>query len=200
MQVFGGKRFALVNIPLVYYRVTYLNWAHWKKAARLIGVCEQYFWTVGFLRQLAYLERRGIIDHDFINRLRDHNEFHKFRPLDVLLIKTYLQVRSGVGFSPEDMTFLCDFLTKRSPRAGELALLLKDANSARFPPGALMKARRYFYCNVMHGKPWKLTIRTPFFLMAFTTTWLFKRMVVGTGSGLLNGWRFRRNSASRPAQ
>ncbi len=145
MECFAAKRTALVNLPLVYYRLTYRDTAHWKRAAERLNVCDEYFWTIGFLRQIKYLENAGVIAPTFLQRLVDHNDHLFYRPVRLVAEKLFNQLRlmstrdSRNTLSAEDFGFVMDFLLTRDPLARELVWILRDIWNAGSRGNAIPK-------------------------------------------------------------
>ncbi|MBV9955968.1 MAG: glycosyltransferase, partial [Pseudolabrys sp.] len=66
IEQYAAGRTALVNLPLVHYKITYRDISHWRNAAATLGVFDEFFWTTGFIRQISYLENKGIIGTSFL--------------------------------------------------------------------------------------------------------------------------------------
>ncbi len=92
LDIFDGKVTTLVNLPLVRYKVTHCDVSHWERAGEKLGVWDEYFWTLGFVRQLEYLEKKGVLPFGYIKTALDTNEFFFFRPIHVVIDKIVLQL------------------------------------------------------------------------------------------------------------
>lgn len=84
---------AIVNVQSVIYRLSDNDINHWQRAAQRFHVFNEYFWTLGYVRQLSYLEERGIIDHDFLVRMIEANRNGFFRPTVVIYNKLLAQLK-----------------------------------------------------------------------------------------------------------
>ncbi|MBK8204418.1 MAG: glycosyltransferase [Bdellovibrionales bacterium] len=92
LEAFAGKTSALVGFPLVFYKVTYRDTAHWNRTAESLGVYNEYFWTEGLVRQIEYLEEKGLVPKSFFFNLLDRNEYFVFRPVFVVIHKVISQL------------------------------------------------------------------------------------------------------------
>lgn len=93
LECFKGHRTVILNETLVFYKLTHADVGHWKRTAEKLGVFDEYFWTLGYILQLEYLERKGIIAHDYLRYMVEMNESHVFRPVFVVADKIASQVR-----------------------------------------------------------------------------------------------------------
>jgi hypothetical protein len=96
LECFQTGRTRVVNLPLVFYKLTPYSEssaAHWEKYARLNNVFDEYFWTLGYIRHLEYLEARGVIGSEYLRYMLETNEVGFFRPVFVMADKLANQLR-----------------------------------------------------------------------------------------------------------
>jgi hypothetical protein len=67
--------------------------AHWNKTAQILGVFDGFFWSLGTVRQIQYLEEKGIVGPLFFSHLLDRNEYRLFRPIFVIIHKLIAQLQ-----------------------------------------------------------------------------------------------------------
>lgn len=128
IEKFNDKACAIFNFPLVFYKVTYLDIDHWQGAARKLNVFDEYFWTLGFLKQIQYLEDKKIVPKNYFYYLLDRNEYIIFRPVFVVINKLISQlklmnkpkVEARNLLSTEDMDWIISFIDSRDPYFREL--------------------------------------------------------------------------------
>lgn len=92
IECLAGRPAAIVNIQNVIYRIVDNDVPHWKRAAARVGVFDEYFWTLGYVRQIAYLERKGIVGRDYLVRMIETNREFLFRPTRVIFEKLLNQL------------------------------------------------------------------------------------------------------------
>ncbi|HEX4413391.1 MAG TPA: glycosyltransferase family 2 protein [Lacipirellulaceae bacterium] len=93
LECFADCPAAIVNVQSVIYRLTDSDFAHWRRAAARFGVFDEYFWTLGYVRQLLHLEDRGIIGRDFLIKMIESNRRSFFRPTLVIYDKILNQLQ-----------------------------------------------------------------------------------------------------------
>ena len=74
LDCFRGKQTTCFNYPLVWYKVTYRDISHWQKAAQKMDVFDEYFWTLGFIKQLKFLTKKVIQKYNSLLYSIDQNE------------------------------------------------------------------------------------------------------------------------------
>jgi hypothetical protein len=107
----------------VIYRLSDNDPDHWRRAAAKFEVFDEYFWTLGYIRQIQYLEDRGLVDRDFLIKMIENNRSGFFRPTIVIYDKliTQLQLMAATrgrrdqrnGISQQDFDELLDYFEKR---------------------------------------------------------------------------------------
>jgi hypothetical protein len=97
LDCFRGKKTTCFNYPLVWYKVTYRDISHWQKAAQKMNVFDEYFWTLGFIKQLKFLIKKGILNPSTLFYSFDQNEFNKFRLINAVHEKFYNQILLGIS-------------------------------------------------------------------------------------------------------
>jgi glycosyltransferase involved in cell wall biosynthesis len=93
LECFQGTRMTVFNYPLVWYKASHDMVGHWRRAAERMDVFDDFFWTLGFLRQLAYLIDRQVIPANTLFNLVEIDAFSRFRGIFVITEKLYAQVR-----------------------------------------------------------------------------------------------------------
>jgi hypothetical protein len=93
LECFAGKRAAIVNVQNVIYRLTDSDLAHWRRAAARFGVFDEYFWTLGYIRQIQHLEKKGIVRRDFLTKMIESDRRSFFRPTVVIYDKILHQMQ-----------------------------------------------------------------------------------------------------------
>jgi hypothetical protein len=93
LEIFKNKRTAVINESIVFYRVTHADMPHWERMAEKLGVFDEYFWTLGYIRQLEYLEEKGIIPNDYLSYMLEMRECRFFRPVSSIADKLINQLR-----------------------------------------------------------------------------------------------------------
>jgi glycosyltransferase involved in cell wall biosynthesis len=96
LDCFKSSITLVINLPLVFYKWTSTSdavVAHWRKGAKILGVFDEYFWTLGYIRQLKYLEKKSIISNDYLRYTLETNITDLFRPVFVVAEKFANQVR-----------------------------------------------------------------------------------------------------------
>ncbi|HWB00648.1 MAG TPA: glycosyltransferase, partial [Pirellulales bacterium] len=91
LDCFHGKKTVVLNCPLMWY-VTRNDVRHWKKAARKMNVGDDFFWTLGFIRQLKYLIDRGVVPANILAYGLDSNEKARWRLSFSILERFFRQV------------------------------------------------------------------------------------------------------------
>ncbi len=119
----AGHRAAVLNVQNVIYRLSDNDPDHWKRAAATFGVFDEYFWTLGYIRQVNYLETRGIVGRDFLVKMIESNRSGFFRPTVVIYEKLAYQLelmttgRSSADkrnvVARQDFEELCKFFEER---------------------------------------------------------------------------------------
>ncbi|HEX4132509.1 MAG TPA: glycosyltransferase [Pirellulales bacterium] len=66
LERFKGRKTLVLNCPLTWC-VARNDRFHWKRAAERLGVCDDFFWTLGFLRQLRRLIERGVLPATYLS-------------------------------------------------------------------------------------------------------------------------------------
>jgi glycosyltransferase involved in cell wall biosynthesis len=94
LECLAGRPAAIVNIQNVIYRLSDNDAGHWRRAAAKFNVFDEYFWTLGYVRQIAYLERKGVVGRDYLIRMLETNRNSVFRPTAVIYDKLLTQLRS----------------------------------------------------------------------------------------------------------
>ena len=84
---------AIINVQNVVYRLSDNDPDHWKRAAGLLDVFDEYFWTLGYIRQIKYLENRGIVGSDYLIKMIESNRNGFFRPTIVIYDKLVSQLQ-----------------------------------------------------------------------------------------------------------
>ena len=125
LECFAGKRAAIVNVQNVIYRLTDSDLAHWRRAAARFGVFDEYFWTLGYIRQIQHLEQKGIVRRDFLTKMIESDRRSFFRPTVVIYDKILhqLQLMNSVvkqqedrnRLTPNDFNELVEYLEQRRP-------------------------------------------------------------------------------------
>jgi glycosyltransferase involved in cell wall biosynthesis len=122
LEIFKDKRTVIINETIVFYQVTHCDVAHWKKTAKNIDVFDEYFWTLGYIRQLEYLEKKGIVEADFLSGMLETSEFNFFRPASVIADKLGSQLKLMAAtkdkrnvLTSEQYQHIRDFLMLKEP-------------------------------------------------------------------------------------
>lgn len=97
LECLAGRPAAILNIQNVIYRLSDNDIDHWRRAAMRLGVFDEYFWTLGYVRQIAYLERKGIVPRDYLTRMLETNRNSVFRPTAVIYDKLLSQLITMAG-------------------------------------------------------------------------------------------------------
>ncbi|HEX4132510.1 MAG TPA: glycosyltransferase family 2 protein [Pirellulales bacterium] len=109
LECFKGKKTVVLNSPLIWY-VTRNDAGHWKNAAKRIGVFDEFFWTLGFIRQLKYLTGRGVVSPDMLGRTFDSDAHARWRVVFVITERLFRQVvRMRFKPSPRQMLSPAEF-------------------------------------------------------------------------------------------
>ncbi len=95
IECYHGKVTTCFNYPLVWYRLSYHDDQHWKKASKLHDVFDEYFWTLGFIRQLKYLISKNIFDKYSLFYMLDQNDYVRFRLVYHVCEKLFHQVKAS---------------------------------------------------------------------------------------------------------
>jgi glycosyltransferase involved in cell wall biosynthesis len=93
LEIFKNKRTTVINESIVFYRVTHADMPHWERMAEKLGVFDEYFWTLGYIRQLEYLEVKGVIPNDYLTYMLEMRECRFFRPVSSIADKMINQLR-----------------------------------------------------------------------------------------------------------
>jgi glycosyltransferase involved in cell wall biosynthesis len=93
LECLAGRPAAIFNIQNVIYRLTDNDVDHWRRAAANLSVFDEFFWTLGYIRQIKYLERRGIVRPDYLVKMLESNRDGFFRPTNVIYDKLLNQLR-----------------------------------------------------------------------------------------------------------
>jgi glycosyltransferase involved in cell wall biosynthesis len=132
LEIFKDKRTIIVNEPIVFYRVT-VDMPHWERVAKKLGVFDEYFWTLGYIRQLEYLEDKGIIAPDFLSFMLETSAFHFFRPVFVMADKLTRQLSimsktrdSRNRLAPDHWQQIQRFLMRKEPFLREWQWVAND--------------------------------------------------------------------------
>jgi glycosyltransferase involved in cell wall biosynthesis len=121
LEIFRNKKTVVINEPLIFYRVK-VDMPHWERVAKTLGVFDEFFWTLGYISQLEYLEERGIIAPDYLSYMLETSEFNFFRPVFVIADKLTRQLeimsrshdkRNHV--TPVQWTHIHEFLMRKEP-------------------------------------------------------------------------------------
>lgn len=97
LECLAGRPAAIVNVQNVIYRLSDNDIGHWRRAAARLGVFDEFFWTLGYVRQIAYLERKGIVGRDYLIRMLETNRNSVFRPTAVIYDKILAQLSIMAG-------------------------------------------------------------------------------------------------------
>jgi glycosyltransferase involved in cell wall biosynthesis len=100
LECFADRPAAIVNVQNVIYRLSDMNFDHWRRVAGRLGVFDEYFWTLGYVRQIKYLEHRGIVGRDYLIKMIESDRNSFFRPTAMIYDKIMGQL--------ENMTANCD--------------------------------------------------------------------------------------------
>ncbi|MDE8346639.1 MAG: glycosyltransferase [Acidocella sp.] len=92
LECFKDRRTTLINLPIVFYKSSPNDFVHWRKAAKLMDVCDEFFWTLGYVRLLVYLEEKSIIDSNYLKYMLETNERNSFRPIFIVVEKFSNQI------------------------------------------------------------------------------------------------------------
>lgn len=141
--IFQNKEFAFVNYDLVHYQtnkhdVIKAKNNHWKIHAKEQKYFYRYPWTLGFIRQLKFLENEGIIRSDFFDNILDISHFGRrfklaenclalFIEQRVLELENPRILKIGSGDFQEMTSYLMDHLP-RYARTYELLTRTVDSN------------------------------------------------------------------------
>ncbi len=133
LDCFHAAKTLVVNIPLIFYKVTFNDLDHWKKTAAKMGVFDNFLWTLGYVRQLKYLEDKRVIPRDFLRYMLEQNESHYFRPMFVVTRLFGDQVRHMSETKDQrnhirqsDFNELYEYLIARDPFVREYLWKLRD--------------------------------------------------------------------------
>ncbi len=152
LDCFRGKQTTCFNYPLVWYKVTYRDISHWQKAAQKMDVFDEYFWTLGFIKQLKFLTKKGILNFNSLFYSLDQNEFYKFRLINVVHEKFYNQLLLGTEsgnprqlLKQDDFYEIFDFLLASSIYLREslwdMEKIYKDFLAKKQKPTAELKSQ-----------------------------------------------------------
>ena len=136
LECFAGKRAAIVNVQNVIYRLTDSDLAHWRRAAARFGVFDEYFWTLGYIRQIQHLEQKGIVCRDFLTKMIESDRRNFFRPTVVIYDKILhqLQLMNSVvkqredrnRLTPNDFNELVEYLEQRDLLARPFLIAIRS--------------------------------------------------------------------------
>jgi glycosyltransferase involved in cell wall biosynthesis len=123
LECFAGCPAAIVNVQNVVYRLSDNDLQHWRRAAERYGVFDEYFWTLGYIRQIKHLESRGIVSRDYLVKMIENNRSDFFRPTVIIYDKLLAQLRQMNSvrhdpnqrnwMSPADFNELIEFFEQR---------------------------------------------------------------------------------------
>lgn len=151
LEVFKSHPFAFVNVPLVNYRVTYVDSQHWRKTANRIGFKWEHFWGIGTIEQLNYLYSKNVLPADFAFSCFDVNDFFRFRFVFSVISKILSQVKFGIKYpsqrlSKYEIELFESFILRQSPMFASICHAIKDLHYLgsinRFNLKAIFKSRR----------------------------------------------------------
>jgi glycosyltransferase involved in cell wall biosynthesis len=91
LECLAGRPAAIVNIPNVIYRVV-IDMPHFRRIAARLNVFDEFFWTLGYIRQLIYLEEKGIVPSDYVVKMIETSRNVSFRPTTVIYEKLLAQI------------------------------------------------------------------------------------------------------------
>jgi hypothetical protein len=99
---FRDASFAFINRDLVYYRTNAhdvkQDGKHWHEYAKNTGNFYRYPWTLGFLRQIKYLEMQNAIPSNYLQKALDITHFNvRFMLLDSVIDLFLEQVISDIN-------------------------------------------------------------------------------------------------------
>ncbi len=133
MECMAGQPAAIINIPNVIYRVARNDPAYWPRIARRLNVFDEFFWTLGFVRQIAYLESKGIVGRDYLVKMIDTNQKDFFRPTVLIYEKivSQLQIMRSAReprnrVSREQFEELVGYFEQRDPLARPFLSLVRQ--------------------------------------------------------------------------
>jgi hypothetical protein len=131
LECFKQRSCVVVNESIVFYKSTHTEIKHWQKTAEKLNVFDEYFWTLGYIRQLEYLESKAIIDSDYLRYMLETNEFSIFRPVFVIADKLLrqLQISAVTSEKRNKLTYeeyhgIRDYLFRKDPFIREFIWLL----------------------------------------------------------------------------
>lgn len=136
LECFRSGRTLVINLTLVFYKTTPSNpknLKHWQNVADAQGVFDEYFWTLGYIRQLEYLEKNQITDDDYLRYMLEVSDTGFFRPVMVMADRLTSQVRlmssahdKRNSLSSSDFAEICDYLIRKEPFLREYLWALKS--------------------------------------------------------------------------
>ncbi len=107
---FSGRVTTCFNYPIVWYKVIEGDNDHWSRAAKKHNVFTEYFWTLGWIRQIKFLIGKGILQKSDPLYLLEHNDRKKFRMLNTMHQKLFDQVKLGrISKDPREKMSESDF-------------------------------------------------------------------------------------------
>jgi glycosyltransferase involved in cell wall biosynthesis len=120
LDCFADRPAAIVNVQNVIYRLSDLNFDHWRRVADRLGVFDEYFWTLGYIRQIKYLEHRKIVGRDYLIKMIESDRNSFFRPTAMIYDKIMAQIESMAAncehrnqISRSDFVELLEFFEQR---------------------------------------------------------------------------------------
>ncbi len=133
LECFSADSCLLVSESLVYYQITYRDVEHWRKGAEILQVFDEYFWTLGFIKQLKYLIRKRVVPPRYLGTLLDNNDHFFFRPICVIADKLVNQLKIMGGttnarnrLTPAEFEELVGFIFDSDPLAREVVWCARD--------------------------------------------------------------------------
>ena len=93
LECLASRPVAIINIQNVIYRLSDNDIGHWRRAAARLGVFDEYFWTLGYVRQIKYLESRGVVGRDYLIKMVESNRDSFFRPTAMIYDKILSQLQ-----------------------------------------------------------------------------------------------------------
>lgn len=92
----AGRRAALINRPLVYYRENDYSLGHWERIASRMDVGDFFFWSTGLVQLFSTLIESGYLTWWQMGQIFDvDREGARYRLIDDMIYKLYQQVHIG---------------------------------------------------------------------------------------------------------
>jgi glycosyltransferase involved in cell wall biosynthesis len=138
---FQGGKMAVINQPLVMYRVDEDEkiFKHFQKLAKRTNVGDYYFWSIGLVRLLTYLENQGALTaEDIRNNWEFRREGGAYRLIDNISHLIHQQIRTGAllqerrnKMSNAQLDECLNWLLRIDPGFFECAERIRDIYAAR---------------------------------------------------------------------